>query len=123
MEFLQKQLKNLKDALKKCLDKRNQTTRSGAAASTLPKCKFFEQMAFLHEKIANKATESNVGIPSSYQAEDFGISSVPSPSFSGGVPASHSKKVKTPAKKARMDSTESMVEQSLAECHRRMATS
>ena len=90
MEFIQKQLKNLKDSLKKCLDKRNQMTRSGAAASTLPKCKFFEQMAFLHEKSANKATESNVDIPSPYQAEEFGSSSLPSPSFSGDVPASHS---------------------------------
>ena len=54
-------------------------TRSGAAASTLPKCKFFEQMAFLHEKSANKATESNVDIPSPYQTEDFGSPPLPSP--------------------------------------------
>ena len=92
-------------------------TRFGAAASTLPKCKFFEQMAFLHEKSANKATESNVDIPAHYQTEHFvGSSSLCSPSFSGDIPASHSKKVKTPVKKARMDSTESesMLAQSLA---------
>ena len=44
--------------------------------------------------------ESNVDIPSPYQAEHFGSSSLPSPSFYGDVPASHSKKVKTPAKKS-----------------------
>ena len=61
-DFLQKKLKNLKDTLKKCLDKRNRMTRSGAAASNLPKCRLFDQMAFLHEKSANKPTESNVDI-------------------------------------------------------------
>lgn len=60
VEFLQRQLKNLKDNLKKCLDKRNRMTRSGAAASSLPKCKYFEQMRFLHEKTANRPTESNI---------------------------------------------------------------
>ena len=55
-----KQLKNLKGSLKKCLDKRNEFTKSGAAASKLPKCKFFEEMAFLHEKTGNKPTQSNV---------------------------------------------------------------
>jgi hypothetical protein len=50
---LQRQRKNLKDNLKKCLDKRQQMTKSGqsgAAASSLPQCKYFEQMKFLHEK-------------------------------------------------------------------------
>ena len=58
--LLQKQFKTFKDTLKKYLDKRNRMTRSGAAASNLPKYKFFDQMAFLHEKSANKPTESNV---------------------------------------------------------------
>ena len=35
-------------------------TRSGAAASSLPKCKYFEQMRFLHENTANRPTESNM---------------------------------------------------------------
>lgn len=60
MEFLQRQLKNLKDNLKKCLDKRQRMTKSGAAASSLPRCKYFEQMKFLHEKTSNQATESNL---------------------------------------------------------------
>ena len=46
--------------MKKCLDKRQQMTRSGAPASVLPQCKFFEQMRFLHDKTANKPTESNI---------------------------------------------------------------
>ena len=35
-------------------------TRSGAAASSLPQCKYFHQMKFLHEKTANHPTESNI---------------------------------------------------------------
>ena len=58
--FLQKQLNNLRDMLKKCLDKRNRLSRSGAAARELPKCQYLEQMAFLCETSANKATESNL---------------------------------------------------------------
>ena len=60
VEFLQKQLKNLKDSLKKCLDKRTKMTRSGAAASSLPKCRYFEQMAFLYGSVDNRPTESNL---------------------------------------------------------------
>nr|XP_047127880.1 uncharacterized protein LOC124808777 [Hydra vulgaris] len=50
---LQKTLKNLKDNLKKCLDRRRALSRSGAGAFSLPKCKYFDQMAFLHEKSSN----------------------------------------------------------------------
>lgn len=63
VEYLQRQLKNLKDNLKKCLDKRQRMTRSGAAASSLPQCKYFHQMKFLHEKTANQPTESNISHP------------------------------------------------------------
>ena len=70
-DFLQKKFKNLKDTLKKCLDKRNRMTRSGAAASNLPKCRFFDQMAFLHEKSANKPTESNVDIVPDFASPSF----------------------------------------------------
>ncbi|XP_071942983.1 uncharacterized protein [Antedon mediterranea] len=65
VEFLQRQLKNLKDTLKKCLNKRNSMIRSGAAATSLPQCKYFEQMRFLHEKTANKPTVSNCQATSS----------------------------------------------------------
>ena len=52
--------KNVKDSLKKCLDKRRALSKSGAAASTLPKCKYFEVMRFLHDKTSNLETHSNV---------------------------------------------------------------
>jgi len=59
--YLQKVYKILKDSLlKKCLEKRRALSRSGAAASTLPTCKYFEVMRFLHEKTSNLETQSNV---------------------------------------------------------------
>ena len=78
-------MKNLKDTLKK-MDKRTKLTRSGAKASILPKCKYFEQMAFLHEKTGNKPTESNVlnvGTPSIVLSNtDVNIPPVTSPASS-----------------------------------------
>lgn len=60
--YLQKIFKNLKDSLKKCLDKRRALSKSGAAASALPTCKYFEVMRFLHEKTSNLETHSNVDL-------------------------------------------------------------
>ncbi|XP_028396781.1 uncharacterized protein LOC114532138 [Dendronephthya gigantea] len=60
VEFLKTQLKYLKDNLKKCLDRRSKATKSGAAASKLPTCKYFDQLRFLHGKVCNKPTESNL---------------------------------------------------------------
>ena len=60
VHYLQKIFKNLKDSLKKCLDKRKAMSRSGAAASTLPTCKYFEIMRFLHNKTSNLETHSNI---------------------------------------------------------------
>ena len=57
--FLRRQLKNLKDNLKKCLDKRGRMTKSGASASHLLKCKYFDKMRFLYDKTRNLPTESN----------------------------------------------------------------
>ena len=53
VEFLQKQLKHLKDSSKK-----SQLTTSGAPASSLPKCNYLEVMRFLllHDKTGNKPT-------------------------------------------------------------------
>ena len=55
--------------LKKCLDKRNRMPRSCAAAVSLPKCQYFDQMVFLHEKSVNKVTEANLSQPSTFSAE------------------------------------------------------
>ncbi len=63
VDFLQKQLKYLKDNLKKCLDKMSEMQKSGAQASSLPKCNYFDQMSFLHDKTMNRPSESNVLIP------------------------------------------------------------
>ena len=48
-------------------------TKSGAAASSLPKCKYFDKMAFLHEKSCNRPSESNL------QLQSPSISPPPSP--------------------------------------------
>ena len=58
--FLQKTFKNLKDNLKRCIDKRRNLTRSGAAASSLPKCKYFDVMRFLYDRVSSKPSESNL---------------------------------------------------------------
>ena len=66
-DVLKKQLKNLKDTLKKCLDKRNELTKSGAAALKLPKCKFFEQMDFSLKKRETSRRSQTLIIISSLQ--------------------------------------------------------
>ena len=45
------------------LDRISKLTKSGAPASSLPKCNCFELMRFLHDKTANKPTESNLCLP------------------------------------------------------------
>lgn len=59
---LQRLLKNLKDNLKRCLDKRRAATRSGSAYSELPTCRYFEQLRFLHERTENQPTETNLNV-------------------------------------------------------------
>ena len=63
VEFLEKQLKYLKDNLKKCLDSRSMLIKSRAPASSLSKCNYFEVMQFLYDKTANKPTECNLRLP------------------------------------------------------------
>ena len=46
--------------MSKFLKKRELQTRSGAAATSLKKCKFFDQMLFLRDTLANRKTESNL---------------------------------------------------------------
>lgn len=60
VEFLKTQWKNLKENFKRCKDKRVRMTRSGVAAHVLPKCKYFENLMFLNDKISNQETESNI---------------------------------------------------------------
>jgi len=114
----------MKDVLKKCLDKRNRMTRSGAAGSTLPKCQYFDQMAFLHEKSANKPTESNLTLATSPDImspseEECSLSNQRSPSESPsvgiGVDTPVNLNKNTQRKKRRLDSTE-VLSKSLADC-------
>ena len=61
VEYLQRQFKYLKDNLKKCLDRRaNIMTKSGAAATSLPTCNYFNQMLYLVEGVGNQPTERNL---------------------------------------------------------------
>ena len=128
MVFLQKQLKNMKDVLKKCLDKRNRMTRSGAAAAILPKCQYFDQMAFLHEKSANKPTDSNLSPPTAafgvfsdaLPTEEYRFSQLsPSGSVSNVSSVSNNMEnsIKTPQrKKKHTDSSTEALTRSLADC-------
>ena len=73
--YLQKTLNTLKDTFKKCLDRRKALSKSDASASSLPECKYFRQMAFLHEKSANVPTVSNVVPNASEETTEFGLTS------------------------------------------------
>jgi hypothetical protein len=52
----------LRDNLKRCLDRQARATKLGAAASKLSMCKYYNELAFLCDKTANKPTQSNVNI-------------------------------------------------------------
>ena len=60
---MKSQWKNLRENLRRCIVKRDTLSKSGAAAHTLPKCKYFSQLQFLHEKVTNKETVSNFNNP------------------------------------------------------------
>ena len=106
--------------LKKCLDKRNRMTRSGAAAVNLPKCQYFDQMAFLHEKSVNKVTETNLSQPSTFSAEvltDGNQCSPLSSSCSSNGSNFDTSKKSTKNKKRRTDSMQpDALAQSLQDC-------
>ena len=65
----------LHNNIKKYLCKRSNVTKSGAAASSLPKCKYFDEMAFLLGKNCNRPSESNL------QLQSTSISPPPSPAY------------------------------------------
>ena len=46
--------------MKRCLDRRKKETRSGSAACKTSTCKYFENLIFLQDKIANRDTVSNI---------------------------------------------------------------
>ena len=118
--FSSKAIKELEGFLKKMLGQAKSKSRSGAAASSLPKCRFFDQMAFLHEKSANKSTESNVTVniptsevisaPSCSEDNYFPLNS-PTSSLS-----SSSGSTKPPSSKRKKNSIETSLTKSLMEC-------
>ena len=59
-DLLKKCWKDIKDNFFKCLKSRDRKTRSGAEASTLPKCKLLPQMLFLENSILNRPVTSHV---------------------------------------------------------------
>ena len=84
----------------------------------LPKCQFFDQMAFLHEKSANKPTASNLP---SIENSDISVleDSVCSPPSPVSSVSRYETKKKTPQpskKRQREASQESALSQSLADC-------
>jgi len=82
--FLQKQLKKLRDILKKCLYKRNRRlSRSGAPARELPKCQFFWSNDIPLWNEYRKPSESNLPLMVDLFGSPFSEESVitpPSPS-------------------------------------------
>ena len=50
-------------------------TKSGAVGYSLPKCKYFDEIAFLHKKSCNRPSESNLQLQSTF------ISPPPSPVY------------------------------------------
>eukprot|EP00795_Rhopilema_esculentum_P009904 gene9904-18502_t len=78
IEFLRKSLKYLRDKLKKCMDRRSKLTKSGAAASSLPTCNYYEQILFLVEGVSNYTTESKV--ESLVEEHQNNVEEPPSPS-------------------------------------------
>ena len=69
---LKNQWKNLGENWKRCLVRREQQMKSGAEAQNLATCKFFKLLVFIHDKVMNKKTHSNMSldIASNMERED-----------------------------------------------------
>ena len=57
-----KKWKNFSDLYKKCLDRQQDTERSGAGASKPSRCTYFNDLVFLKDSISNRETSSNIDI-------------------------------------------------------------
>ena len=80
-------------------------SRSGAASCDLPKCQYFDQMAFLHEKSANKPTESNL-----------------SDSLGNSFFVEVTKQTPKPVRKRQRETQETALTQSLEDCDKLLKT-
>lgn len=65
VEVIKLEWEKLKDNYRKCLNKREKATRSGAGTKKLPTCNFFIGLSFLRDTLVNRKTESNLPSPSS----------------------------------------------------------
>ena len=60
MDYLKAQWKSLRENYKRCLANRRQQTKSGASSKKLSSCKFFANLCFLSDSVANNPTDSSV---------------------------------------------------------------
>ena len=52
--------KNLRDAYKKCNERRKTYLKSGSASKRLPECRYFKWLTFISDTTENKETTSNI---------------------------------------------------------------
>ena len=68
--YLKNQWKGLRDGYRCCLQKREKSSRSGAGASKLSRCKFFDQLGFLRDTLLNKDTDTNLPISDNLETSE-----------------------------------------------------
>ena len=60
VDFLKREWEKLKENYRKCIQKREKATRSGAGRKTLPTCNFFEELAFIRDTVSKRKCETNL---------------------------------------------------------------
>ena len=63
---LKSKWRSLRQGYSKCLQKRNENTRSGAAAKPDAQCQYFESLGFLKDSMTKSSTVSNISVPFSH---------------------------------------------------------
>ena len=66
--------KNLRDYFKRCNERRGKATRSGAAASMLPTCKFLKNLKFLKDSVNAKETVAYIDFNDDGNDVDLNVS-------------------------------------------------
>ena len=69
--MLKRRWKNLRDGMMRCLKKISEGQKSGAGASKVPTCKFFDQLLFLRDFVSNRETNSNITLPIESEVDDI----------------------------------------------------
>ena len=69
--MLKRRWKNLRDGMMRCLKKISEGQKSGAGASKVPTCKFFNQLLFLRDFVSNRETNSNITLPIESEVDDI----------------------------------------------------